>query len=115
MADLDIIRGDDLSIDFTYQDSDGNAIDLTGATVYLTIKSDIDDDATDTEAVITKDVSSHTDPTNGITVIALTDSDTDVATGFYVADIQVKDSGGDIDSSETFTVQVVGDITRRTT
>lgn len=114
MADLTIIRGDNTTIELTYQDSDSNAIDLTGATVFFTVKSAIDADATDANAIIQKDVTSHADAANGRSDIELSDSDTDVALGEYLGDIQIKNAAGDIISSQVFTVQVKGDVTRRT-
>lgn len=114
MADLTIIRGDDTTIELTYQDGDGNAIDLTGATVFFTVKSAIDDDSTDADAIIQKDVTVHADAVNGRSDIDLTDSDTDVALGEYLGDIQIKNAASDIVSSQAFAVEVVGDVTRRT-
>lgn len=113
MADLEIKRGDDKTIRFLYQNSSGGAINITGYTIFFTVKSEIDDDATDGLAVISKTVTSHTNPTAGITNIVLTDTDTNVTPGIYVGDIQVKDTSGNIVSSDRFTVSVVGDVTRR--
>ena len=115
MEELIIIRGDDVSINFTYKDSSGAAIDITGYTLFFTAKPDIDDDATDAEAVITKDVTSHSSPTDGESIITLTNSDTDIDIGQYLADIQVKDDSGNITSSGQFYLIVNGDITRRIT
>lgn len=116
MADLTIIRGDDTTIELTYQDADGNAIDLTGATVYFTVKSAFDDDDTDADAIISKDITSHADPTNGRSDIVLTDEDTDVALSeHYIADVQIKNAAGAITTSSIFSVEVTGDVTRRIT
>jgi len=115
MADLELKRGDDRTIQLTYKDSDGNAIDITGYTVFFTVKSAIDNDTTDANAIISKTITSHSDPTNGITNIALTASDTNVTPGIYTADIQIKTGGGSISSSDRFSVSITGDVTRRTT
>jgi len=112
---LEIIRGDTTNITLTITDQDGVAIDLTDSTVYFTAKPAFDDDALDAEAVITKEVTSHTDPTNGITVIPLTASDTDIETGIYYYDVQVKDAAGAIFSLPARQLKVVEDVTRRTT
>lgn len=63
---------------------------LTGATVYFTAKTAYDNSITDSTAVILKDVTSHSDPTNGRTVITLTSTDTNIPAGEYVYDIKLK-------------------------
>ncbi len=108
--DLFIIRGDSASIDFAIAGTD-----LTGATVYFTAKPALTDDATDTSAVITKEVTSHTDPTNGKTVIDLDPSDTNVTPGIYYYDIQVKKASGAIVSIPARKLRIWADVTRRTT
>jgi hypothetical protein len=97
MADIEINRETDHSITFQYyEDSDGaTKRALTGATVYFTVKPnkwDIDDD--DSEALITKNVTSHTDAATGLTAIALTDTQTNVQPGKYWYDIVVVESDG---------------------
>ena len=71
-----------------------DGVDLTGATVYFTVKTEADDNPTDTTAIIKKDVTTHTDAINGQTNIALTPSDTDVAPGDYFYDIKLKKADG---------------------
>ena len=112
---LEIIRGDDISLPFTYKDADGVAIDITGYTIFFTAKAVIDDDVTDADAVIKKDVTSHTNPTGGESLITLTDADTNVAPQNYLADIQLKDDSGNIASSGQFFLKVIADVTRRIT
>lgn len=109
-ADIFLVRGDSSSINFTLQ-----GYDLTGATVYFTAKPTIangdDEDAT---AVISTQVTEHTDPTNGITVIPLSATLTNVAPGTYFYDIQIKMASGTIISIPVRVLKVFGDITRRT-
>lgn len=98
MVDLDyrlenITEDDDRTYSLTFKDSDGNAIDITNWTVWMTIKKDIG--ATDGEAVIQKEVTSHDDPTNGKTSVKLEDIDTDGLGGFYFYDFQITDGNGD--------------------
>ena len=111
MADLTIIRGDDMTIGFTYTDADGDAIDITDYTIFFTAKPEVDDDATDAAAVISKDVTTHSDPTNGKTNITLTDSDTDVDLCTLKGEIQVVSDAGVIVSSNQFSVVVIGEST----
>lgn len=110
---LTLIRGDSRNIDVTIKDADGAAIDITGGTVFFTVNAS-DDPSDDTAAVITKDVTSHTDAANGLSRIALTASDTEVDAGEYYYDIQYVDSGGNVSSREKGELVVESDITRRT-
>lgn len=81
-------RGDDqvLALEFT---ENGAVKDITGWTVYFTLKKNIDD--ADENAVLKKDVTTHTDPTNGKTEIPLLNTETDTLEGLYFYDIQYKD------------------------
>lgn len=108
--DLFIIRGDSASISFAM-----TGVDLTGATVFFTAKPALTDDAADTTAVITKEVTSHTDPTNGRTMIELDPTDTDVEPGIYFYDIQVKKASGAIVSIPARKLRIWADVTRRNT
>jgi hypothetical protein len=110
--DITLIRGDTSSIDFEFTSS-GSAIDLTGATVFFTAKPDLTNDTTDSTAVISVEVTSHTDPENGQTIIPLTDDDTDVTPGIYLYDIQLKRADGTITSIPARKLEVVADVTRR--
>ena len=107
-ADLNILRGDSYSI------SVNMGMDLTGTTVFFTAKPALTDDATDTTAVISVEVTSHDDAANGVTTIALSPTDTNVAPGEYYYDIQVK-NGSDITSIAPRKLKVFADVTRRTT
>lgn len=114
MANFKIKRGDDISIKLTYQDANGTALDLTGSTVFFTVKYEIDNDVTDANAIIKETVTVHTDPTNGITHIPISKSDTDnAAIGVYIGDVQIVDVSNDVSSSQTFPVEITADVTRR--
>jgi hypothetical protein len=93
---LKITRGDDKSIAITFP----TGTDLTGCTVFFTVKAKTDlntVDAADNSAVVKAQTSSHSDPLNGRTVITLTHAATaSAAPGDYVYDIQLKDSAGHI-------------------
>lgn len=89
MAKLTTYRENSMTITLTF-----TGIDLTGATVYFTVKSAADTDATDTSALIKKDITSHTDAINGATEIVLTPTDTDIAVGKYKYDIKLKKADG---------------------
>ena len=86
---LQTYRENSMTITLTFAD-----VDLTGATVYFTVKSAADSDTTDSSALIKKDITSHTDAVNGLTEIALLPADTDIAVGKYKYDIKLKKADG---------------------
>jgi len=89
MAKLTTYKENTLPIELTF-----TGIDLTGATVYFTVKTAADNDATDSTTLIKKDITSHTDAINGSTEIVLTPTDTDIAVGKYKYDIKLKKADG---------------------
>lgn len=109
---IEIIRGDDITINCAFKDADGVAINITGYTVFLTVKNRLGD--ADADALISETVSSHTDPTNGITVITLDNSQTDVDEGSYFYDFQLKTGAGKIQSTKRGAFNVLTDVTTRT-
>ncbi len=110
MAKIKFYRGDTVNINLTF-----TGVDLTGATVYFTAKSEVDNVSDDSSAVVKKSTTTHTDPTNGKTTIKLDPSDTTTITpDNYLYDIQLKTSAGDITTTEVGKLEVLGDITRRT-
>lgn len=93
---LKVPRGTTFAITVNYK-RNGAAASLVGATVRFTVKSsEWDTSATDSTALITKNVTSHTDAANGISTITITPADTDdVTPGNYYYDIKVdEDSDG---------------------
>ena len=62
------MRVNDVTIRFTFKDSAGAAIDITGWTIRFAVKENSDD----TSTIFTIDQTSLTDPTNGIADIPLT-------------------------------------------
>ncbi len=110
--DIEIIRGDTSSIDFVLTDG-GTPVDITGATVFFTAKPALTNDVSDNTAVISVEVTSHTDPTNGKTTIPLSSTDTDVTPGEYYYDVQVKRGDLTIVSIRARKLEVFADVTRR--
>lgn len=116
-TNFDIPRGDSRDIRVTVTDSEtGDPLDLTGSTVFFTLKAEIDNDLADSSALIKKDVVSHTDPTAGKTTIRLLPSETGALTPGekYPYDIQVKLSGGDVMTIVSGKIRITADVTRRT-
>ncbi len=110
---LTIIRGDSAQIDVAFEDADGVAIDLTGKSVFFTVKniSDIDS-ANDDNAEIKKKITVHTDPTAGETKIALSPTDTAITPGEYIYDLQIV-NGGEVISTNRDYLEIIQDVTKR--
>lgn len=109
---LNLIRGDDVNLDLEFTDEEGTAIDITDIEVFFTVKARKSD--TDDNAVISKEVTSHTDAVNGLSTVSLSKTETDIEPGMYHFDIQLKDSEGKVSSSVPGVIRVYQDITRRT-
>lgn len=109
---LQFYRGDDVTINVTVQDSDDNAIDITGYTFWFTMKKQQDD--TDAQAVIQKSVTSHTTPASGLTAFSLSKTDTNIAVDSYYYDIQMKDASGNVQTLTKGQAKVIQDITQST-
>lgn len=89
-------KGDTKKYDLTFKDSNGDAIDITGATVYLSVKDEQNSSVNLFQVVTT----THTSPTTGQTEIEVEPADTaSLELGNYWYDIQITTS-----SSEKYTV-----------
>lgn len=112
-TDIQIVRGDDEAIELEFTDElTSAAVDLTGSTIMFTVrasKSDTDDD----NALIQKDVTTHSDPTSGKTTINLLKTDTDVATGDYYYDVQYVDTENKVKTLVIGKISIVQDVTKR--
>jgi len=111
MAKLSVYRGDDFSRQLIFTDGDGVAINITDWVIFFTVKKNEND--ADVDAIITKDVSVHSNPAGGISAIILTDTDTEVSPRIYWYDIQVKTDTGAIRTITKDKFEVHTDITRR--
>ena len=69
MSKIEVIRGDDITINATFKDDNGDAINITGYTVFFTVKDNYTS-TTDSAALISKTVTSHTSPTTGATTFS---------------------------------------------
>jgi len=109
---LSIKRGDDWSRTLYFQDEDGARIDISLWTLFFTVKAKIDD--LDSSAIISKTITTFSDPTNGEAGISLSSTDTDQAIGTYLFDIQVKTNLGQITTVLEGIITIQDDITKRT-
>jgi len=67
---------------------DGIAEDITGWTIYFTLKTSMNDN--DNQAIIDKKITAHSDATNGESLIEFTASETDLV-GTYYFSVDYKD------------------------
>jgi hypothetical protein len=111
MQRINIIKGDDKAITTTFKDADGVVIDITGYTVFFTAKSDLK--LADADAEISKEITVHTNPTQGETQIVLDQDDTNIAVGKYFWDLQIKDTSDKISSTNMGELFIVQDVTTR--
>lgn len=105
------VRGDSNPLKITLENMEGNPVDLTGSTVFFTVKRNMQD--TDANALIAKSTTTHTSAVDGETQITLTTTDTDI-TGTFYYDVQVKNSDGEIFSVIADKIIFVDDVTKRT-
>jgi hypothetical protein len=91
--------GDDKSLELEFTNSDGTAVDITGWTVYFSIKSSIQD--SDTDAIFNTEIMEHSDPENGKTEIVITSGESkEFTAGVFIYGIRIKD---DEDKIQTIT------------
>lgn len=113
---LEIYRGDNKTFTVSFTNN-SVPLDITGYTIFFTVKNQnvVDTSILDTtDALIKKDITSHTDPTGGITEIELVPADTfSLSPGTYSYDIQWKSSAGEIKTIIKGEFNVVSDVTRR--
>lgn len=110
---LTLNRRDHKTYCLAFKDEDGNAIDISGWSIFFTAKTNKLD--TDDEAKIKKDIEvpSGTGPT-GTVRFTLEPSDTDVEAGTLYYDIQMKKPDGTILTPLIGLLSVVQDVTIRT-
>lgn len=89
-----------------------SVVDITGATVFFTVKNKPSD--SDNDAVLKKDITSLTDPTGGNTLITLTATDCNSLLGNYLYSIKIKMSTGEIYTLAEGNILFRKEITERT-
>jgi hypothetical protein len=107
---IKMFKRDTENIVVTVKDSAGVAIDITGYTFWLTIKT-LEAEA-DADAELQKEVTTHTTPTGGITTLPITSAESGaIEVGDYQYDIQMKSVSGDITTLIRGTFIIEQDIT----
>jgi len=105
------VKGDTYSLDITITNTSDEPIDLTGCTVFFTVKRNIQD--TDAQALINKTITSFISPTTGDASITLLASDVDYVGEFYY-DVKIKSVAGVITSVITDKFILLDHVTIRT-
>ena len=115
MATLKINRGTTYLISYNHQ-HDGVTEPLTGATVFFTVKTtEYSSDTDDSDAVISKTITSHVDAAAGETEIEIEPDDTATLTpGTYFYDVIVKESDDRIYKVDEGKIKLDGSPTNRT-
>jgi len=113
METLEIKRGDSEVLSLVFTDENGDAYNLTGGTVFFTIKYVFDIADNDDDALLQKSQSVHTNAAGGLTEITLTAANTRaLAVGQYKGDYQFVGSDNSVKSTETIKVKVLDDVTK---
>ena len=86
---MNIKRGNPYSATITVTNSSGIAYNLTDKTIFFTVKKAIDQNTDDSDAVITKDITEHTNAVSGITTLSLTALQTNIVPGDYNWDLRI--------------------------
>ena len=113
MTDLSMVRGDDKTINLTFQEN-GSALNISGGTVFLTIKNKYED--SDTNAIYVTENSTHTVAISGTSSVTINSgSSINFTPGDFKYDIQYKAGGGTISTPARGKFTVYPDVTRRIT
>jgi hypothetical protein len=108
MVKTKLKRGDTWRLVFTYTDAAGVAVDLSGASAHMQMRTAIDGtvildwDTAGTDLVIAS---------NTVTLTVDPTDTADLAVGVYLSDLEITYPDGTVDSTETFKLEVEADIT----
>lgn len=89
------IKGDTYPLDMQVLRDDETAIDITGCTLFFTVKRNFED--TDSQALIEKTITTFTSPSTGEFTVPLLEADVDYI-GEFNYDLKIKYSTGIIES-----------------
>ena len=110
---LSVTRRDDKVFTFYFYDEDGNAVDLTGATLFTTVKQNKED--LDASAKISTTLAVVAPATAGKATWTLVPADTQYLAGIYFWDVQMKTAAGKIVTLINDYIEILADTTIRTT
>lgn len=84
---MEVIKRDDCDFELVFTDRDGEPVDITGGTVFFTVKKNLYD--SDNEAVIKKEITNFESPSEGKAILQLSRDDTDIVARDYYYDVQL--------------------------
>jgi hypothetical protein len=93
---------------------DETVYNITGKTIFFTVKNLSDTADNDTSALITKTITVHTNAALGVSILSLSAVQTNIATGNYKADFKIYDGSTNI-NTYTENVKVIRVVTERIT
>lgn len=102
-------RGDTFKLSFTVKTAAGVAIDITGYTFWLTLKTDLS--KTDAQATKQVERTTHDDAANGKTSLTIDPADTKNYLGCYFYDVQIKTPAGIVETFQDGVVVFDDDVT----
>ncbi len=105
-------RQSSYNFNINFKHNDGTPIDITGWTVWFTVRKKIAKTRVDSDenAVISKKYING--GTSGIVPITLTPEDTNIDPSEYLYDIQIKKDNGYVGKTDKWKFTIIGDITR---
>jgi hypothetical protein len=109
--DIVTYRGDDFSTQIVFRDADGNAINISGWTIFFTVKKNKTDP--DTMAVASVTVAP-TDPLNGVALVVVSHTVTDGLLGLFFYDFKFKKADDTIQTIVSGGITFEINVTRRT-
>lgn len=108
---ISIIKGTDNSIKIKFTEA-GQEVNITGYTILFTVKKQCDINKDDDFALISKEITVHSDPTHGESTLNLSSTDTDIDEGIYYWDLRlIKD--GVITQTQRDNLEITSGITKR--
>jgi hypothetical protein len=113
MSTIKIQKGNPYTATITITNSNGTPYSLTAKTVLFTVKDKVDYADNDDAALITQNITSHTNAEGGITTLSLTGLQTNITRGIYKADIRVYSSEGTQVNCDTFNCEITDIVTKR--
>ena len=103
MADLTLQKGEGKTITLTFTDADGDAVDVSEATMSFALKQSFSATALITKADVDFDKS---DGANGVVTFALSTTETAQTPGLYLAQAKAAWSTTNTDISQLFTIEI---------
>ena len=103
MADLTLQKGEGKVITLTFTDDDGDAVDVSEATMTFVLKQSF----TSTALVTVEDASfDKTDAGDGVVTFPLSTTNTTQTAGLYLAQVKAAWSATNTDISQLFTIEI---------